>query len=42
MSKKLYPFIFIVLIFIGGCGVKGDPEPPKDVPSTFPKDYPTY
>jgi predicted small lipoprotein YifL len=48
MSRGLFTTIAIrivmvavVAVLLAGCGKKGNPQPPPDVPNTYPKRYPS-
>jgi hypothetical protein len=32
---------FLIALALAGCGKRGAPEPPPDVPNTFPRPYPS-
>jgi hypothetical protein len=44
-SERVGGSLLIVAVFLSltltGCGKKGPPEPPADVPNTFPRPYPS-
>ena len=33
--------LLLVAVMLSGCGKKGVPQPPPDVPNTFPRTYPS-
>jgi predicted small lipoprotein YifL len=33
--------VLLVGLALGGCGKKGDPQPPPGVPNTYPRTYPS-
>jgi len=33
--------VLLVALALTGCGKKGAPQPPSDVPNTFPRTYPS-
>ena len=34
--------MLMVAALLAGCGKKGNPSPPTDVPNTYPRTYPSY
>jgi predicted small lipoprotein YifL len=41
--SPLFRMIAVLLIAtaLAGCGKKGSPQPPPDVPNTYPRTYPS-
>ena len=33
--------LMVIVLALAGCGKKGAPQPPPDVPNTFPRAYPS-
>jgi predicted small lipoprotein YifL len=33
--------VLLIAIALTGCGKKGNPQPPSDVPNTYPRTYPS-
>ena len=33
--------VLLVAAALGGCGKKNSPQPPSDVPNTYPRTYPS-
>jgi predicted small lipoprotein YifL len=33
--------VLLIAVALAGCGKKGDPQPPPDVPNTYPRTYPS-
>jgi len=33
--------LLLIVAALGGCGKKGNPLPPTDVPNTYPRGYPS-
>jgi predicted small lipoprotein YifL len=32
--------VLLIALALAGCGKKGNPQPPPDVPNTYPRTYP--
>ncbi len=43
MSRRIATVLFLIIVATGlaGCGKKGNPQPPPDVPNTYPRTYPS-
>jgi predicted small lipoprotein YifL len=41
--NALFRIVAVLLIAaaLAGCGKKGEPQPPPDVPNTYPRTYPS-
>jgi predicted small lipoprotein YifL len=33
--------VLLIALALAGCGKKGNPQPPPDVPNTYPRTYPS-
>ena len=33
--------VLLIALSLAGCGKKGAPQPPPDVPNTYPRTYPS-
>ena len=33
--------VLLIAVALAGCGKKGNPQPPPDVPNTYPRGYPS-
>ena len=33
--------LLLIAVALAGCGKKGNPQPPPDVPNTYPRTYPS-
>ena len=33
--------VLVIAAALAGCGKKGNPQPPPDVPNTYPRSYPS-
>ena len=33
--------VLLIALAVAGCGKKGAPQPPPDVPNTYPRTYPS-
>ena len=33
--------VLLIALALAGCGKKGNPQPPPDVPYTYPRTYPS-
>ena len=33
--------VLVIAVALAGCGKKGNPQPPPDVPNTYPRTYPS-
>ena len=33
--------VLLITAALAGCGKKGNPQPPPDVPNTYPRTYPS-
>ena len=33
--------VLLIALVLAGCGKKGNPQPPPDVPNTYPRTYPS-
>jgi predicted small lipoprotein YifL len=33
--------VLLIAVALAGCGKKGNPQPPSDVPNTYPRTYPS-
>jgi hypothetical protein len=41
VGSSLLTAAVVLSLALTGCGKKGPPEPPPDVPNTFPRPYPS-
>jgi predicted small lipoprotein YifL len=39
LSRAL--IVLLIALALAGCGKKGNPQPPPDVPNTYPRTYPS-